>query len=94
MTILNEYCSRALRCTPCYEDQRDEIGKEIRKFVVRLPDGQQYGTGKGQNATVAKNIAALETLKMLIPGFEPDDKFMLTGRADQDLGYFDHLAVS
>ena len=42
---------------------------------------------------MAKNIAALETLKMLIPGFEPDDKFMLTGRAEQDLGYFDHLAV-
>ena len=43
---------------------------------------------------MAKNIAALETLKLLIPGFEPDDKFMLTGRAEQDLGYFDHLAVS
>ena len=31
---------------------------------------------------------------MLIPNFEPDDKNMLTGRAEQDIAYFDHVKVS
>ena len=48
---------------------------------------------KGPNVQAAKNVAALETLKQLIPGFEPDDKNMLTGRAEEDIAYFDHVKV-
>ena len=62
------------------------------KYVVKI-DGKEYGSGEGANRTIAKNIAALETLKLLIPDFEPDDKFMLTGRAEQDYAYFNHLSV-
>ena len=62
------------------------------KYVVKI-DGKEYGSGEGLNRTIAKNIAALETLKLLIPDFEPDDKFMLTGRAEQDYAYFNHLSV-
>ena len=49
---------------------------------------------KGPNVQAAKNVAALETLKILIKGFEPDDKHMLTGRAEKDMAYFDHVKVS
>ena len=61
-----------------------------QKYLIKI-DGKEYGSGEGANRTIAKNIAALETLKLLIPDFQPDDKFMLTGRAEQDYGYFNHL---
>ncbi|CAG5107914.1 Oidioi.mRNA.OKI2018_I69.chr1.g3550.t1.cds [Oikopleura dioica] len=94
VTILHEYCNRALKVHPQYEDARDELmGADGCKYVVKI-DGKEYGSGEGANRTIAKNIAALETLKLLIPDFEPDDKFMLTGRAEQDYAYFNHLSIT
>jgi len=94
VTILHEYCNRALKAQPIYEDVRDElISTDRQKYLIKI-DGKEYGSGEGANRTIAKNIAALETLKLLIPDFQPDDKFMLTGRAEQDYGYFNHLSIT
>ena len=68
------------------------LSTDRQKYLIKI-DGKEYGSGEGANRTIAKNIAALETLKLLIPDFQPDDKFMLTGRAEQDYGYFNHLSV-
>ncbi|CBY32268.1 unnamed protein product [Oikopleura dioica] len=94
VTILHEYCNRALKAQPIYEDVRDDlISSDRQKYIIKI-DGKEYGSGEGANRTIAKNIAALETLKLLIPDFQPDDKFMLTGRAEQDYGYFNHLSIT
>ena len=50
VTVLNEYCSRALRCTPNYdqvETPNEMVHKDFKTYRVRLPDGNTYGTGSG-----------------------------------------------
>ena len=95
MSVLNEYCSRALKCGPLYEqiENSDKIQKDHKTYQVKLPDGKIYGTGSGPNQQAAKNVAALEALQTLIKDFHPDDKNMLTGRAQADIAYFNHVKV-
>ena len=95
VSVLNEYCSRALKCGPLYEqiENSDKVQKDHKTYQVKLPDGKIYGTGSGPNQQAAKNVAALEALQTLIKDFHPDDKNMLTGRAQADIAYFNHVKV-
>ena len=62
---MNEYCSRALKCGPLYEqiENGPDVQKDHKTYQVKLPDGKIYGTGSGPNQQAAKNVAALEALQ-------------------------------
>lgn len=96
VSVLNEYCSRALKCGPLYEQIENgaNIQKDHKTYQVKLPDGKVYGCGSGPNQQAAKNVAALEALQQLIKDFQPDDKNMLTGRAQADIAYFNHVKIT
>ena len=66
VAILHEYCQRALKTKPVYQSSDCESADTPFASEVQI-DGIIYGTGKGSNKKLAKQIAAKSALEVLLP---------------------------
>lgn len=90
VAILHEYCQRALKTKPVY--QSSECENADMPFLAEVQiDGIVYGSGKGPNKKIAKQVAAESTLEVLVPGlFKKALDYQIS---EAELEFFDKVDI-
>lgn len=90
VAILHEYCQRALKTKPVYQSSECENADTPFASEVQI-DGIIYGTGKGSNKKLAKQIAAKSALEVLLP--EMFKKVLDYQISEAELEFFDKVNI-
>ena len=69
VTIISEYCQTVYHCKPTFESSTDVNGNQSTFTSTCVIESKQYATATASSKKESKNIAALKTLEMLLPGF-------------------------
>jgi len=94
LCILHEYMQRTMKAKPCYTFQELVNSKTPYGATVTI-NNVTYGTGYASSKKVAKQEAAKETLKIIIPDlFKKLTDQEIKRRSCADLSFFDEIEVT
>ncbi|XP_059168024.1 microprocessor complex subunit DGCR8-like [Physella acuta] len=93
LCILHEYMQRTLKIQPVYAFKELENSKTPYGATVKI-NNIEYGTGYASSKKVAKQEAAKETLKVLIPDLFKKITDQEIKRNISDLSFFDEVKVT
>jgi len=95
LAILSDYCQKVYKRAFEYVESTERASnKEPWKTTIKLPDDKLYGTGLGVRKRLSKERAIVNTLKMLIPGYEPLDSHLEHDPAViKNEDFFNHMEI-